>query len=142
MKQKTIGSCLLSSVSFRSSPKPMKRPIKILWVGYLFIYFDLLAAFLFELDGIMTELGKIKFWEPTFIIFWLRAQRKPINETSVDCFLLRNTCLYTHLWVRNIYKHANLYMYVIHIYIHKLLNLALWLYWSYIQVNRDNKQNL
>lgn len=75
-----------------------------------FFSFDLLAAFLFELDLIMTDLLKIKFWEPTFIIFWLWTQREQMNEKSVDVFLLTNRCLYTHLWVRNIYKYANLYM--------------------------------
>lgn len=81
-----------------------------------FFSLDLLAAFLFELDLIMTDLLKIKFWEPTFTTFWLWAQRAQINATSVDGFLLRNRCLYTHLCVRNMYKYANLHMHLSYVY--------------------------
>jgi len=64
VKQK-VGSCPLYSVLLESSPKTMKRPIKILCI----FSFDQLGALLCELDLIMTDLLKIKFWEPTFITF-------------------------------------------------------------------------
>lgn len=50
---------------FRSSPKTMERPIKIL----CFFSFDLLATFLFEFDVVMTDFLKIKLFEHSFIGF-------------------------------------------------------------------------
>lgn len=43
----------------------MKRPIKILWVFFLF---DILATFLFHFDLIMTDLLKIKLFEFFFLV--------------------------------------------------------------------------